>query len=138
MSRMGRKKVAPERYETTGINKVLDFEVIGENATLSMVEESEGPSTSRGRGSQSRGKSKDVGTESNPTSNPASEEHSAEDKVKETSLMESDGKFMKHLLDYCVRLRLCAAMLQQLRENDHSSRADKIYGLPRRRRRQWV
>ena len=61
-SRMGRKKVAPERYETTGINKVLDFEDIGENATLSTVEESEGPSTSWGQGSQSRGTSKDVGT----------------------------------------------------------------------------
>ncbi len=38
-SRMGRKKVATERYETEGINKVLDFEDTGENATLSTVDE---------------------------------------------------------------------------------------------------
>ena len=46
-SRMGRKKVAPERYETNGINKVLDFEDPALNATLSTVEETEGPSMSR-------------------------------------------------------------------------------------------
>ena len=135
---MGRKKVAPERYETTGINKVLDFEDIEVNATLSMVEESEGPSTSWRRGSQSPGTSKDVETQSNPASNPALEEHSAEDEVEETSLMEPEGKFIKHLLDYFVRLRLCAAVLQQLCENDHLSRADKILGLPQWRRRKWV
>ena len=33
-SRMGRKKVAPERYETNGINKVLDFEDTTLNATF--------------------------------------------------------------------------------------------------------
>jgi hypothetical protein len=70
-SRMGRKKVPIERYETEGINKVLDFEDTGENATLSTVDESEGPSTSRGRGSQSQGPSKDVGTQLYPASIPA-------------------------------------------------------------------
>jgi hypothetical protein len=45
-SRMGRKKVPIKRYETEGINKVLDFENIGKTATLSTVDESEGPSTS--------------------------------------------------------------------------------------------
>jgi len=50
--RMGRKKVAIERYETSGINKVLDFEDTGENNTLSTVEETEGPSMSQGLGSQ--------------------------------------------------------------------------------------
>ena len=38
-SRMGRKKMATERYETNGINKVLDFEGISENATISTVDE---------------------------------------------------------------------------------------------------
>ena len=33
-SRMGRKKVAPEKYDTKGINKILDFEAIEENDTL--------------------------------------------------------------------------------------------------------
>ena len=94
-SRMGRKKVAHERYETNGINKVLDFEDTGENATLSTVDESEGPSTSRGQGSQSRETSKDAGTQSNPASNPASEEHSGEEEVEETSLMEPEGGFRK-------------------------------------------
>ena len=32
---MGRKKVATERYETDGINKVLDFEDTRVNLTLS-------------------------------------------------------------------------------------------------------
>ena len=61
-SRMGRKKMATERYETDGINKVLDFEETGGNATLSKVDEIEGPSMSRGRGFDSQGPSKDVGT----------------------------------------------------------------------------
>jgi hypothetical protein len=42
-SRMGRKKVAPERIETNEINKVLDFNDTGKNATLSTVDESKGP-----------------------------------------------------------------------------------------------
>jgi hypothetical protein len=90
-SRMGRKKMALERYETTGISKVLDFEDTGENLTLSTVDDSEGPSMDRGRGSQSLEESKDVGTQSNPASNPAAEEHSAEEEVEETSLMEPEG-----------------------------------------------
>ena len=90
-SRMGKKKVAPERYETDGINKVLDFEDTRVNGTLSTVNESEGPSMSRGRGSQSRKASKDVGTQSNPASNPTSEELSVEEEVEETSLMEPEG-----------------------------------------------
>ena len=53
-SRMGKKKVATQRFETSGINKVLEFEDTGENATLSTVDEYEGPSTSQGQGSQSR------------------------------------------------------------------------------------
>ena len=53
-SRMGRKKMAPEKYETSGLNKVLDFEEIEENAPLSTMAESEaieseGPTTSRER-----------------------------------------------------------------------------------------
>ena len=79
-SRMGRKKAQHEKYETTGINKVLDFEDTKENATLSTVDESKGPSTSQSRGCQSGGASKDVGTQSNP----ASEEHSAEDELDGT------------------------------------------------------
>ena len=94
-SRMGKKKVAIERYETTGINKVLDFEDTVENVTLSTVDESEGPSMVQGQGSQSREASKDVGTQSNPPSNPASEGHSAEEEVEETSLMEPEGGFSK-------------------------------------------
>jgi hypothetical protein len=91
-SRMGRKKMATERYDTDGL-KVLDFEDIGENATLSTVDETEGPSTSRGRGSQSQGASKDMGTKSNPAYNIASEEHNGEEKAEETSLMEPEGGF---------------------------------------------
>jgi hypothetical protein len=68
-SRMGRKKLATERYDTNGINKVLDFEDIEENATLSTLDEYEGPSKSQERRSQSRGTSKDMGTQSNPASN---------------------------------------------------------------------
>jgi hypothetical protein len=94
-SRMGRKKVAPERFETNGINKVLDFEDTGENATLSTVDESEGPTMSREPGNQSQGASKDVGTNSNPASNPVSEDHSAEEEVEETSLMEPEGGLPK-------------------------------------------
>ena len=37
----------PERYDTNGLNKVLDFEDIEENATLSTMAESECPTTSR-------------------------------------------------------------------------------------------
>ena len=85
--------MATERYETEGINKVLDFEDTGENAPLSTVDESEGPSMSRGRGSQSQGISKDVGTQSNPAINPDSEEHSGEEEAEETSLMEPEGGF---------------------------------------------
>jgi hypothetical protein len=40
-SRMGKKKMALDRIETHGINKVLDFEDTEENATLSTVGESE-------------------------------------------------------------------------------------------------
>ena len=94
-SRMGKKKVAIERYETSGINKVLDFEDTGENVTLSTVDESEGPSMLQGRRSQSREASKDVGTQSNPASNPASEGQSPEEEVEETSLMEPEGAYLK-------------------------------------------
>ena len=89
---MGRKKVAPEPFETNGINKVLDFEDTGENVTLSTVDETEGPSMSRGRGSQCEGGSKDVGTQSNPAYNPTSEEQSAEEEFEETSMMETEGE----------------------------------------------
>ncbi len=87
--------MALERYETIGINKVLYFEDIGENLTLSTVDESEGPSMVPGRGSQSMEESKDVGTSSNPGSNPATEEHSAEEEVEETSLMGTEGESPK-------------------------------------------
>jgi hypothetical protein len=101
MSRMGKKKVAPERYETDGINKVLDFGDVGEIATLSTVDESKGPSMSRGRGCQSQGASKDVGTQSNPASNPISEQHSGDEEVEETSLMDVDGRFQNPKFDSC-------------------------------------
>ena len=94
-SRMGRKKAAPEPFETNGINKVLDFEDTGENVTLSTVDETEGPSMSRGRGSQCEGASKDVGTQSNPAYNPTSEEQSAEEEFEETSTMETEGGYLK-------------------------------------------
>ena len=90
---MGKKKVAPERYETDGINKVLDFEDTRVNGTLSTVDESQGPSMTQGRGSQSLEASKDVGTQSNPASLPSSEEQSVEEEVEETSLMEPEGGF---------------------------------------------
>jgi hypothetical protein len=94
-SRMGRKKPPPERYETSGINKVLDFELTGDNATLSTVDESEGPTMSRAPGSQSQGASKDLGTQSNPESNQASEERSAHEELEETSLMKPEGGVLK-------------------------------------------
>ena len=94
-SRMGRKKVAPEPFETKGINKVLDFEDTGENATLSIVDETSGPSMSRGRGSECEGASKEVGTESNPAYNPTQEEQSGEEEFEETSLMEPEGGYHK-------------------------------------------
>jgi hypothetical protein len=90
-SRMGRKKVAPEPFETNGINKVLDFEDTAENITLSTVDETEGPSMSRGRGSECEGASKDMGTQSNPAYNPTSEEQSGKEECEETSLMEPEG-----------------------------------------------
>ena len=99
MSRMGRKKVATEKYDTNGINKILDFEAIEENATLSTGDESLGPTTSRERASPSRGASTDMGTQSNPALNTAMEEHmedhSAEEEVEETSLMEPEGGSLK-------------------------------------------
>ena len=88
---MGKKKLALERYETNGLNKVLDFEDIEENGTLSTMAESEGPTTSRERASQCRGDSKEMGTQSNPASTPATEDQSAEDELEETSLMEMEG-----------------------------------------------
>ena len=94
-NRMGKKKLATERYETSGINKVLDFEEREEFATLSTVDESQGPSNSRELGSQSRGASKDMGTPSNPESTPGMEEQSAEEEHEETSLMEPEGGFVK-------------------------------------------
>ena len=90
-SRMGKKKLASERYETSGINKILDFEEREEIATLSTVDESQGPSTSRERGSPSLGASKDMGTESNPECTPAMEDQSAEEEHEETSLREPEG-----------------------------------------------
>ena len=103
---MGRKKLATERFDTNGINKILDFKDIEENATLSTLDESEGPSKSQERlgceehlipasPSQSRGASKDMGTQSNPASNPAMEDQSPEDELEETSLMEPEGWFLK-------------------------------------------
>ena len=94
-SRMGRKKVAPEPFETDGINKVLDFEETAENITLSTVEETEGPSMSREQGSLCEGASKEMGTQSNPAHNPTSEEQSAEEECEETSLMEPGGGYHK-------------------------------------------
>ena len=78
-SRMGRKKATTEKYETSGINKVFDFGDTGENATLSTVEEIEGQSMSRGRGTQCEGAPKDVGTQSPPACNYASEQQSGEE-----------------------------------------------------------
>ena len=92
-SRMGRKKVATERFETTGINNVLDFEDNGDNATLSMVEEYEG--SLHGRESQIQEPSKNMGTQSIDASNPASQEESGEEEVEETRLMDSEGGLSK-------------------------------------------
>ena len=92
--RMGRKKVAGERYETNGINKVLDFEDTTQTATLSTVEETEGPTMSQRQGSQSEGASKDVGMELNTPYNRASEEQSEEEEFEETSLREQEGWFI--------------------------------------------
>ena len=92
-SRMGRKKLATEIFETNGISKVLDFEDIEENATLSTVDESQGPSMSRERGSHSRGPSKEMGTQSNPVSTPATEDHSVEEELEETNLMDQEGGY---------------------------------------------
>ena len=94
-SRMGRKKVPTERYETSGINKVLDFEDNGDNATLSTVDESQSPSTIQGRGSQIQEPSKNMGTQSNVASNPASQEESEEEEVEESRLMDSEGWLSK-------------------------------------------
>ena len=52
--------------------------------------------------------------------------------------MELKGGFLKPILDSCNHLRLWAAVIQKLCENKHSSRADKIYGLPRRRSRKLI
>ena len=92
---MGKKKLALERYDINGINKVLDFEDIEENATLSTVDESEGPSTYHEQGTQCRGASRDMETHSNPESNPATEEQSEEEEVEETSVMEPEGGYLK-------------------------------------------
>ena len=92
---MGRKKVAPERYESNGITKILDFEENGENATLSLVNETEGPSMSRGPGSQTQEASKDLDTQSTPATNPTPEEQSAEDEGEESSLKETEGEDLK-------------------------------------------
>ena len=89
---MGRKKAATERYETTGINKVLDFEQTEENATLSTVEESECPSAFRGPMFQSQGPSEDVGTQSISVSNPTSVEHYENEGAEETSLTGTEGE----------------------------------------------
>jgi hypothetical protein len=113
-SRMGRKKMAIERNDTSGINKVLDFEDTVDNATLSTVDESEPPLTSQGRGYRSREVSKELGTQSTPASNPATAEHCAEDEVEETSLMEPEGGYLKPGLDVCIRLRVGARVLEQL------------------------
>jgi hypothetical protein len=94
-SRMGRKKLATERFEKNGISKILDFEDIEENGTLSTVDESQGPTTSRERGSNSQGPSKEMGTQSNPASTPATEEHSAEEELEEMSLMELEDTSLR-------------------------------------------
>ena len=92
-SRKGEKKVAPESYERDGIIKVLDFEDLGENETLSTVVEAE--ALSEGGGAQSQGASKEMEEQSNPPYNPTSEEQIAEEDFEETSLMESKGGFHK-------------------------------------------
>jgi hypothetical protein len=94
-SRMVKKKMAHEKYETIGISKVLDFEDTGENVTLSTVAESEGPSMAWGRGSQSQEGTKEVGTQSTPAYNLAMEENSAGEELEETSLMEPEGAILE-------------------------------------------
>ena len=94
-SRMGKKKLAIERQDTNGTNIVLDLEETEENATLSIVDESQGPTSFWERGSQSRGDSKEMGTQCNPASTPATHDHSAEEEFEETSLMEPEGAFLK-------------------------------------------
>jgi hypothetical protein len=105
-SRMGRKKLATERFETNGISKVLDFEDIEENATLSTVDESQGPSTSRGP-------FKEMGTQSNPTSTPAMEEHSAEEELEEMSLMELEETSLRELEETSMREREETSLMEQ-------------------------
>lgn len=92
-SRMGRKKLATERFETNGISKVLDFESIEENATLSTVDESQCPSTSREGG----GPDKEMATQSNLESTPATAKESAEEDQDETSLMEVEESSLREL-----------------------------------------
>ena len=87
--------MAPEPFQTNGINKVLDFEETVGNETLSTVDETKGPTMSRGQGSQCEEASKEMGTESNPANNPTSEEQSAEEEFEETSLMEPEGGYHK-------------------------------------------
>jgi hypothetical protein len=112
-SRMGRKKLATERFETNGISKVLDFEDIEENATLSTVDESQGPSTSRELGSKSKGPFKEMGTQSNPTSTPAMEEHSAEEELEEMSLMELEETSLRELEETSMREREETSLMEQ-------------------------
>ena len=124
-SRMGKKKVAPERFETEGINKVLDFEDTGDNATLSTVDESEGPSMERERESQSQ---EQVGT--NPASNPASEQHSVEEDCEETSLMEPEGMLRNPYPEYCSRIILGAQTSRVLKlENECDGERIRDLGL---------
>ena len=85
--------MATEKYETTGINKVLDFENLEENPTLSTVFESEGPSMFHGEGFHCGEASNLDGTQSNIQSNPASQHQSEDEEVEETSLKEPKGKF---------------------------------------------
>ena len=94
-SRMGRKKVATESYETSGVNKVYNFEDTEENATLATIDETQDPSTFRCRRFQSREASKDMGTQSNPTSNLVLHEESVEEEFEETSLMVPEDGFRK-------------------------------------------
>ena len=65
-SRMGKKKLAPEKFEKNGLNKISDFGDKEENGTLLPVDESQGPSTSPEEGAHSGGASRDIGTQSNP------------------------------------------------------------------------
>ena len=89
--RMGRKKVAPETYDSSGINKVLDFDDNEGNVTLSTIDESQSPSKTRGPKSPCGEASKDMGIQSNPVSKQASQEESGDEDVEETSLMDPEG-----------------------------------------------